>query len=117
MAAAGIQGTNFKDVHRFALNPKAVTLGELYGFVHPDTKDWNEGLVPFFVKKAVESKSDSRKWIVFDGPVDTLWIENMNTVLDDTKTLTLNDGSRVKLRSAYICHHRLPFDLRLAWSS
>lgn len=57
--------------------------GELYGEFNLMTSEWTDGLVPKMVRQCVQAGtegSDNRKWIVFDGPVDAVWIENMNTV-------------------------------------
>ncbi|KAM5165262.1 dynein axonemal heavy chain 14 [Mantella aurantiaca] len=135
-------------VDTFIINPKCVTLGELYGEVNPNTMDWSDGLLAHAVRTFTQQASkdgganaadsplhhngeDKKKnlqgvakfvnvntaeghsdnatlqsigdtapdwyWIILDGPVDTVWVENLNTVLDDTRTLCLANSERIRL--------------------
>ncbi len=93
----GLQSMNQAVIQRI-INPKGVTDAQLYGNLNPDTKVWTEGVIPQVMKECEEDwDKDELKWILFDGPVDAQWIENMNTVLDDNKVLCLTNGQKIKL--------------------
>lgn len=80
-----------------AVNPKAVTRNELYGYLHPATREWKEGLMSVTFRNMANNKSNKHQWIVLDGDIDAEWIESMNTVMDDNKMLTLASNERIPL--------------------
>lgn len=70
----------FQTVVSYTLNPKVVSIGELFGEYDALTNEWKDGLASSLIRSAVNDATPVHKWVVFDGPVDALWIENMNTV-------------------------------------
>ncbi|XP_051578639.1 dynein axonemal heavy chain 2 [Myxocyprinus asiaticus] len=84
-------------IHECPLNPKAVSLGELYGEYNLATNEWTDGILSSLMRASCADEKPDEKWIVFDGPVDTLWIESMNSVMDDNKVLTLINGERISM--------------------
>ena len=60
--------------------------------------EWTDGLASQIIRSFVVKTHNDMKWVIFDGPVDAIWIENMNTVLDDNMTLCLSCGERIRLR-------------------
>lgn len=54
-------------------------------------------LILFRIIDNVRGELQKRQWIIFDGDVDPEWVENLNSVLDDNKLLTLPNGERLSL--------------------
>eukprot|EP00754_Rhynchopus_humris_P020205 Rhum_TRINITY_DN14684_c0_g1::Rhum_TRINITY_DN14684_c0_g1_i4::g.107697::m.107697/K10408/DNAH; dynein heavy chain, axonemal len=84
------------------MNPKAVTSDELYGYIHPQSREWKDGLLSNVFRDYAElsqTKTNS-KWLVLDGIIDAEWIESMNTVMDDNRMLTLASNERIPLTAS-----------------
>ncbi|KAL1130935.1 hypothetical protein AAG570_012176 [Ranatra chinensis] len=82
------------------LNPKAVTNDELFGIINPATREWKDGLFSSIMREQANIPGDQPKWIVLDGDIDPMWIESLNTVMDDNKVLTLASNERIALNTS-----------------
>jgi dynein heavy chain len=87
----------YEKVKTYIINPKSLSDAELYGQYDLSTGEWLDGVLSNCMRSACADEAPTLKWLILDGPVDTLWIESMNTVLDDNKLLTLVSGERISM--------------------
>eukprot|EP00767_Chilomastix_cuspidata_P001545 gnl/Chilomastix_cuspidata/1664.p1 GENE.gnl/Chilomastix_cuspidata/1664~~gnl/Chilomastix_cuspidata/1664.p1 ORF type:complete len:4880 (-),score=609.46 gnl/Chilomastix_cuspidata/1664:93-14435(-) len=114
-------------VEEYLIAPKSMRRDVLLGTVDPRTREWSDGALTAAAKASANAKpadehvdffsinemASSKQvllrklmsvspwnWVVFDGAIDTLWVEALNSTLDDNRTLTLASGERIRFPSA-----------------
>jgi dynein heavy chain, axonemal len=74
-----------------------MTIDELFGSFDKESHEWHEGLFIHHYREFSLQKDNKRKWILLDGPIDHNWVENLNSILDDNKRMSLPNGDSIKM--------------------
>lgn len=76
------------------LNPKAIHK-QIFGgdWKMPDI--WHDGILQSILKQKNIGPRDHGQWIVFDGPLDASWADNLNTALDNSRHLCFQSGEQI----------------------
>lgn len=96
-AKSELEGTSHRT---FVLDCKVLSKEQIFGSLDPITREWTDGILTSHLRSIVQNMKGEqahRSWIVFDGDIDPEWAENLNSVLDDNKILTLPNGERLEL--------------------
>ncbi|XP_043255150.1 dynein axonemal heavy chain 7-like [Colletes gigas] len=77
--------------------PGAPNVNQLFGHFDERSKIWKDGICSKIFRSFSENDFFDKKWIVFDGPLNDVWIESLYTALDTNKALYLASGEKINI--------------------
>lgn len=86
-----------KGVRMHRLNPKSIDTELLFGAYDREVRTWKEGVFTQVFRECSNDTSSKRKWIHLDGGIDSGWVENLNSILDDNRKMSLPSGESIML--------------------
>ncbi|XP_026667107.1 dynein heavy chain 12, axonemal-like [Ceratina calcarata] len=82
--------------------PSAIDTDRLFGHFDEKTNIWKDGVCSKVFRSFSQNKLPSKKWIIFDGPMKNTWIDNLHTIVDNSKTLHLASGENINTDSVSV---------------
>ena len=83
---------------QYVLNPRSLSHTRLFGAYDKAKEEWVDGVFTMHLRTSASlSRVAGENWIVLDGPIDANWGENLNSLLDDRRMLSLFSGEFIRL--------------------
>ncbi|CAH0562483.1 unnamed protein product [Brassicogethes aeneus] len=79
------------------INPKTLNYQQLFGTFCPLSHKWSDGVVTKILKYS--NKESKARWLIFDGNIDSAWIDNINNLLENEKTYYISSGETINLNN------------------
>ncbi|KAK6981801.1 Dynein heavy chain 6 axonemal, partial [Biomphalaria glabrata] len=100
----GVQNEFYQPVHVYVMNPKSITMNELYGGVDKQTLEWKDGLMGLTVRFCVNDTTKDHQWIVCEAPAYLLklfeiYVEDGLRFVSKKCTQTMNQVDISKINS------------------
>ena len=87
----------YKGISNYTLNPKSINMAQLMGFFDETSREWTDGVLSHAIRQGCKEVTGKRMLVTCDGPIEPDWVENLNSVLDDNKRLSLITGETIYL--------------------
>ncbi|XP_046144739.1 dynein axonemal heavy chain 12-like isoform X1 [Osmia bicornis bicornis] len=92
------QGVKFGiNVKLETIIPSVIDVKRTFGYFDENFKLWKDGICSKMFRSFSETDCSNKTWIIFDGPLNNVWIENLYSVLDTNKVLCLESGEKINV--------------------